>query len=212
MRRTTSLTLILLGIALSAPTASAQDWATAMFRERTHEFGTVAAYSKTEHRFLVTNKYKEPMNLVGVTSSCGCTSPSITKQTLKTGETAEVVAVFNTHSFRGQRSAVLTVTFGDPFYAQVQLRVSGFIRGDVVLNPPSVNFGRVRPGSTAEQTIDVSYAGRSDWKVMDVRAANDYLQAELKETRRGGGRVDYRLTVRLKEGRPRAISTTSCRW
>jgi hypothetical protein len=35
-----------------------------------------------------------------------------------------------------------------------------------------------------------------------VRAANDYLQAELKETGRGGGRVNYRLTVRLKEGAP----------
>jgi hypothetical protein len=97
---------------------------------------------------------------------------------------------------------VLTVTFGDPFYAQVQLRVSGYIRGDVVLNPAAVNFGRVRLGSAAERVIDVSYAGRSDWKVVDVRSASEHLQADLRETRRGGGLVDYRLTVRLKEGAP----------
>jgi hypothetical protein len=202
MRRTAVLTVAILCAVSTAPPAPAQDWAKAMFRELSHDFGTVAAYSKTEHRFLVTNKYKEDMHLLDVRSSCGCTSPSITKQTLKTGETAEVVAVFNTHSFRGQRSAVLTVTLGDPYAAQVQLRVSGFIRGDVVLNPASVNFGRVRQGSPAERTIDVSYAGRNDWKIADVRSASEYLQAELKETRRGGGLVDYRLTVRLKEGAP----------
>src|SRR6185503_10283790 len=182
MRRTTSLTLSLLCVALAAPSAMAQEWAKAMFREQSHDFGTVAAYAKAEYRFLVTNKYKETMNLLGVSSSCGCTSPSITKQTLKTGETGEVVAVFNTHSFRGQRSAVLTVSFGEPFYAQVQLRISGFIRGDVVMNPASVNFGNVRQGAPAEQTIDVSYAGRNDWKLVDVRSANEYLQAVLKET------------------------------
>ncbi len=202
MRRTTSLTVGLVCLALAATPAKAQDWAQSMFRELSHDFGTVAAYGKTEYRFPVTNKYKEDMHLIDVRSSCGCTSPSITKQTLKTGETAEVVAVFNTQSFRGQRSAVLTVTLGEPYAAQVQLRISGFIRGDVVLNPASVNFGRVRQGSPAERTIDISYAGRNDWKLMDVRSANEYLQAELKETRRGGGLVDYRLTVRLKEGAP----------
>src|SRR5438876_4427566 len=160
MRRTISLflTVGLVFPALAAPAAHAQDWAQAMFRELSHDFGTVAAYAKSEYRFPVTNKYKETMNIIDVRSSCGCTSPSITKQSIKTGETSEIVAVFNTHSFRGQRSAVLTVTCGHPFPAQVQLRISGFIRGDVVLNPASVDFGRVPQGSPAERTIDVSYA------------------------------------------------------
>jgi hypothetical protein len=201
MRRTLWIAACLCSLALGSP-AQAQDWAQAMFRELSHDFGTVAAYSKSEYRFLVTNKYKEPMNLIDVRSSCGCTTPAITKRTINTGESSEIVATFNTHSFRGQRSAVLTVSFGEPFSAQVQLRISGFIRGDVVMDPAAVNFGRVRQGSPAERTIDVSYAGRSDWKITDVRAANEYLTATLSEKSRRGGLVDYRLTVRLKEGAP----------
>src|SRR5262245_62103218 len=158
MRRHVSL-IFLLGllsaVCVSSP-AQGQEWAQAMFRELSHDFGTVAAYAKSEYRFTVTNKYKETMNLIDVRSSCGCTSPSITKHSIKTGETSEIVAVFNTNSFRGQRSAVLTVTFGDPFPAQVQLRISGFIRGDVVLDPASVDFGRVAQGTPAGRPTDRS--------------------------------------------------------
>ena len=52
--------------------------------------------------------------------------------TLKTYEKGAIIAHFNTDTFSGQRGATLTVTIDKPFYAQVQLHVSGFIRTDVI--------------------------------------------------------------------------------
>ena len=67
---------------LGAAPARAQDWAKQMFSETSHNFGNVARGAKTEHRFVFRNKYKEDLRVVGVRTSCGCTTPTITKKVL----------------------------------------------------------------------------------------------------------------------------------
>jgi hypothetical protein len=124
------------------------------------------------------------------------------RPTLKTFETGEIVAEFNTRQFDGQHSATLTVTIDQPFPAEVQLQVYGNIRTDVVFHPGEVEFGSVDQGQPAEQRIALNYAGRDDWSVEDIRSANDYLEVELEEKARGGGKVAYDLLVRLADDAP----------
>jgi hypothetical protein len=180
----------------------AQDWANKMFDGLQHDFGTVARGAKVEHRFVLTNLYKEDIHISGVRSSCGCTSPEITRQTLKTYEKSEIIAKFNTHSFLGQKSATVTVTIDQPYFAEVQLQIAGYIRSDVVLSPGAVELGSVDQGKTAEKKIKVHYAGRDDWRITGVKSANPSLDATATEVSRGGGQVVYELAVRLKEGAP----------
>ena len=113
-----------------------------------------------------------------------------------------ILAKFNTRSFLGKRGATVTVVFDKPYYAEVQLTVSGHIRGDVVFEPGELNFGDVDQFALAEKHVSVAYAGRSDWHIVDVRSANPHLEVELEETRRRGGRVDYDMLVRLKNDAP----------
>ena len=185
-----------------AAVAPAQEWARKMFDTTSHSFGTVARGAKVEHKFKVRNLYKEDIHLASVRSSCGCTTPKITQQTLKTYEESEIVAQFNTRTFFGEKRATLTVTIDRPYYAEVQLQVSGNIRSDVVLDPGMVDLGSIDHGSAAERKINVTYAGRDNWQIKDVLSANAHLEAELKETSRGNGQVAYSLLVRLKEGAP----------
>ncbi|MBM4000420.1 MAG: DUF1573 domain-containing protein [Planctomycetes bacterium] len=190
----------LIVILLSPAVASAQEWARKMFKETSHEFGVVARGAKVEHRFTLQNLYKEEIHIAGVRSSCGCTSPEVTVDTLKTWDKADIVATFNTRSFLGSRSATLTVTIDRPYYAEVQLHVSGYIRSDIVFEPGLVQFGEVDQGAGAETRVRVSYAGRPDWRITDVRSANEDLEVEIQEAGRRGGNVAYNMTVRLKKG------------
>jgi len=137
IRRAAVFLAVAAGLAASGRPAAAQEWAKKMFSVTSHNFGTVARGSKTEYRFVFRNLYEEDIHVSGVRTSCGCTSPSVTKKLLKTHETSEVVATFNTRTFLGQHGATLTVTFDRPFTAEVQLRVAGNIRGDVTFEPPS---------------------------------------------------------------------------
>ena len=100
---------------------------------------------------------------------------------LKTYEKGAIVAHFNTDSFLGQRGATLTVTIDQPFYAEVQLHVRGYIRSDVVVEPGSVQFGSIDQGTAAEQTVAVNYAGRE-------RLANPRREELQPAHHRQGGR------------------------
>jgi len=184
----------------STTSAFSQSWARKMFKVTSHDFGTVARGSKQQFEFNFTNLYKEDIQIAGVRTSCGCTTPTIKddRRTIKTHETGTIVATYNTHSFLGNRSATITVTINKPFYAEVQLSASGYIRSDVVFSPGVVNFGETDQGTTDERKIKINYAGRNDWKIVDIRSANPSLEVELSKASRSEGRVKYEMLVKLK--------------
>jgi hypothetical protein len=193
--------VILLGLLAGAP-ALGQEWARKMFEETEHDFGYVARGAKAEHEFVLSNIYLEDVHIAGVRSSCGCTTPRIKQRWLKTYEKGAIIAHFNTPSFLGRKGATLTVTLDKPFYAEVQLHVTGYVRSDVVFNPGGAQLGSVDQGTPAEARLTVSYAGRSDWKILGVKSANRHLSGKVVETARGGGRVSYELLVHLDRSAP----------
>lgn len=186
----------------AAPRLSAQEWARKMFDETQHNFGTVARSAKTEYRFRFKNIYVPEVHISGIRASCGCTTPWVTKDTLKTYEESEIVAHFNTDRFSGQRGATLTVTFDRPYYAEVQLRVDGYIRTDVVVDPGSIEFGSIDQGRPAEKQVQIAYAGRADWKIVDIKSSNPFLKTSVTEANRRGGQVSCRLAVTLAPDAP----------
>ena len=194
--------IALLGTVLFAVPASGQEWAEKMFSVTSHNFGTVAKGSKTEFRFVYRNLYEEDVHVSSVRTSCGCTQPAITKKLIETHETGEIVAAFNTRTFLGQHGATLTVTFDQPFYAEVQLRVAGNIRGDVTFEPASVNLGNVDLGRGAEQVVRVTHMGSTPWEISDVRSANVNFEVLLSEPQHTGSQSAYDLTLRLKPDAP----------
>jgi len=173
-----------------------------MFPVTSHNFGTVARGSKTEYRFEFTNMYEQPVHVVGVRSSCGCTAPQVSKKDVNTHETAEIVAVFNTRTFTGQHGATLTVTFDKPYRAEVQLRVAGNIRGDVSFDPPFVDLGSIDLGKGTERKVRVTRAGGSTWNIKDVRSANPHFEVLLSQPLRTPSQTVYELTLRLKPDAP----------
>lgn len=186
-----------------ASSANAQEWAQKMFKESEHDFGTVIRDAKTEYVFEFENLYMEDVHVASVTTSCGCTTPRIQNDTLKTYEKGAIIAHFNTDTFSGQRGATLTVTIDKPFYARVQLHVGGYIRTDVMLDPGSVQFGAIDQGNAFIQKANVNYnGGYSGWKITEVKSNSPYLQAEAVETNRYYGQANYTLKVRLDEKAP----------
>jgi hypothetical protein len=182
--------------------AHAQKWAERMFTVRSHDFGTVARGSKAEFAFELTNRYVEDVHIASVRATCGCTTPRIEKQTLKTYEKGAIIAHINSDRFLGSQGATLTVTIDKPFYAQVQLQVKVYVYSDVLLEPASVELGNVERGKSIERTLRVRYTGRSDWRIVEVRSDNPHVQGTVTETSRQGGRITYELKAVLDQGAP----------
>ena len=188
----------LLMVGCCAQVAFAQQWASKMFASTSHGFGSLARNSFAEHTFELTNIYEEDVHIAAVRSSCGCMAPKISRSLLKTWETGQIVCNFDTRAYRGPKTAVITVVLDKPFPAEVQLNLSGHIRGDVLLQPGAVQLGEVDHGDTAEKRIRIEYAGgKDDWKIVDVRSENSSLEVVLYEEKHGGGKVAYQMLVRL---------------
>ena len=197
-----AVVLVLLLVGCLAPASYGQSWARKMFSTNAHDFGVVARGAKAEFAFVFTNHYQEEVHIAGVRTTCGCTTPRITTKTLKSLEQGAIVASYNTRSFSGARSATITVLIDRPYRAEVQLQVTGFIRGDVVLQPGLIDFGEVDQGASARRAVEILYAGKKDWQITRVRTGNPYLKVAIQETMRRSGKVAYELAVELQPSAP----------
>ena len=169
-----------------------------------HDFGAVPAESKQEHIFEFTNTTPDTLELVGVKASCGCTKPTILTRTVAPGEKAQVLAQFQTKTFRGEKKATVTVSLNRngqySEYGEVQFSVQGKIRKDVVLIPGEVDFATLsKSGSqSAQQVLKMKYAGSPLWQILDVKSSNDHLKVDVREiAREQTGRVVYELVVKI---------------
>lgn len=80
------------------------------FKQEVHDFGTVKEGDKAEFDFEFVNKGKEPIILQSVTASCGCTSPSWSKEPVKPGKKGIIKVAYSTPGRPGPINKNVTVT------------------------------------------------------------------------------------------------------
>ncbi|MGE5194087.1 MAG: DUF1573 domain-containing protein [Deltaproteobacteria bacterium] len=199
--------MLLLGFAVliwGAPAgAQSSDWAEKMFEKLNHDFGVVARGADARYRLKITNKYREPVHIANVTTTCGCTAAKPSKDTLASLETAYIEITMDTKKFQHEKTSSVTVVIDRPLHAEVRLPIKAWIRTDVVLTPGGAEFGNVTHGSDVERKIAVAYAGRGDWKIKNVISKNPNVTAKVVETRRDAANVNYDLVVTVKGTSPR---------
>ena len=189
----------------AAAAAKAGNWAEKMFNKTKHDFGVVARGADAQYRFTVKNIYKETIHISEVKTTCGCSAAKPTKRTLKTYETCEIVVTMDTKKFIRRKDSNLIVTFDQPVYAQVRIPITAYIRTDVVITPGSLAFGSVEVGKKATKSVNIAYAGRSDWKIEKLKINNKHLKGDFKEVSRSNGRVNYSLEVTLDDKMPAGV-------
>ena len=183
-------------------------WYQTLTDKREHDFGTVARASKQVHVFEFENNTGADLLLNNVRTSCGCTKPKILTQQVKPGQIGQVQAQFDTLKFYGKRGATLSVSMQKvgqySEYAEVQFAVKGKIRRDVVVSPGMFDFQNVNVSETAKRTAKLWYAGKPDWKILDVKSTNSNFSINFEEVERDAvaGTVVYDLTVNLEDGQP----------
>ncbi len=188
--------------------ASAQEWAQKMFDKSKVDFGVVARGADAVQTIKVTNLYKETIHIASVTTTCGCSAAKPAANTLASREITTIAVTMDTRKFTKRKDSNVVVTIDKPYYAQVRIPVTAYIRTDVVLQPGSANFGAVAQGQESTRQVDIAYAGRSDWKLSGVKSSNKHVQASVVETSRAAGRANYMLTVKLLPTAPAGVLRT----
>jgi Protein of unknown function (DUF1573) len=210
MRRRNGATVVLAAacvVALAATPARAAGWADALFSERGHDFGPVPRGAIVRYGFTLTNRLSEPLTILNVRASCGCTTGWASTALVRPGESATVEAQMDTRNFVGRKETVLYVTLGTTSGRQGEARlgVGSTILSDVVLNPGSINFGLVSRGQTPSLALSIDRLGNAQWRVLRMVSGSRASDASLVETQRTVQGVSYRLTVMLKPDAPAGL-------
>ncbi|MEN9664991.1 MAG: hypothetical protein RLZZ326_1354 [Planctomycetota bacterium] len=122
--------------------------------ERDADLGVVETDSVIRHTFRLTNSSVEPMEIVGVHTSCGCESADVRiGQTLGPGETLLIPYAMEARG-AGLRQGTLTLETSstDPSLRSVRFTVTARVPRTIWSEPETVEF-RVAPGDSAPPSM-----------------------------------------------------------
>ncbi|MGP0063149.1 MAG: DUF1573 domain-containing protein [Isosphaeraceae bacterium] len=185
----------------------AGSWTDTLFTENRHDFGPVPRGAKVKHDFLMVNRLGEPITILNLRPSCGCTSGRANVSVVEPGQTAVVEAQMDTRNFVGLKSTILYVSLitASGREAEVGLGVSSQILSDIVLNPGSIDFGPVLRGQSPTQVLSIDRINAEGWRFTRMVSGSRAINAQLVETARNGGTVSYSLSVSLRPDAPSGV-------
>lgn len=97
------------------------------FEESEHNFGDIEEKGgKVSHKFTFTNNGKNPLRILSVKPSCGCTTPDWTKDEIKPGNQGYIIAEYNPKGRPGVFRKSLSIVTNDNQRALI------FIKGKVI--------------------------------------------------------------------------------
>ncbi len=143
---------------LTISSLQAQQLEELTFNEKTHDFGTIQETAgPVSFKFEFTNNSAQPLKVLSVKASCGCTTPGWTKEEVAPGGTGYVEAQYNPANRPGPFHKSLTITTtGNTKRHLVYIKGSvtpkpksleeefPVVMGDVRWRYKSFNFGKVK--------------------------------------------------------------------
>ena len=100
------------------------------FKEDLHDFGKIQEGVVAEYTFTFTNSGNQPLVIEDVRPSCGCTSPSWSKEPVAPGQTGMIRVAYNSNGRPGSFYKSVSITSNVPNETKVL-----YIKGEVIPNP-----------------------------------------------------------------------------
>ncbi|MDR1203380.1 MAG: DUF1573 domain-containing protein [Tannerellaceae bacterium] len=188
---------ILLLFFLSFPgTMIAQNNAEFHINEPTHDFGVIAeADGLASHTFIIKNTGTDPLIIIRVTASCGCTRPDWTKSPIEPGKTGEVTISYNPKGRPGPFLKSVSV-LSNAKNQRTLLYIKGSVTSkSVIATQPTINYpynighlklqtktiqySSIRPGETSEEKIPVKNESENPLTI-HIGKCPGYLTVEAK--------------------------------
>ncbi len=161
--------LFILAITLSF-SLSAQELKSLTFDEPSHEFGTIKEVDgPAEFDFVFKNTGTEPVKILNVRASCGCTTPAWTREEVAPGDSGFIKASYNPINRPGPFHKTLTVTTSSTQNSTIILRITGQVEpkprtieddlptllGGIRVKYRAFNLGKVLNNTTTTKEFDV---------------------------------------------------------
>lgn len=184
------------------------------FEKTEVDLGKLDAGTIVKAEFDFQNTGVETLSITALRTACGCFDLKVGSKSLKPGEKTSIQVAFHTESLKGPFSKSVMVDSTDPASPTVRLIIKADIIPVAEASPERWNFGTIRAGKTANQTIVLKptqpkgfsiTSAKSDGKAVSVGSIRPIpgeknlhkialsITPGLKT-----GRIYERVTIRLK--------------
>jgi len=90
-----------------------------------YDFGRLVGAPAITHRFIISNVGDEPLSILDVRTSCGCTATALPESELAPGESVELEATVDLTGFSGHVSQAIYVSSNDIIHRKLTLHITG---------------------------------------------------------------------------------------
>jgi len=134
-------------------------------------------------RVVVKNTGKDTLKILGVYTSCGCTTVKQPKAALKPGESDAVEVEFNSTGFRGKISKHVSIQSNDMLSSQVVVSIVGDVIDELEpVNRSSVVWlGAIPMGKTVEHPIALKNVSGKPITLRGYKSSSEQVIARLEE-------------------------------
>jgi hypothetical protein len=190
------------------------------FKKDVHDFGEIAeSGGLVNHSFIFKNSGNQPVKILQVKASCGCTTPGWTADLIMPGDTGFIKAQYNPRNRPGQFRKSLQVT-SNATGGNATLFIEGYVRpakktiaeelpvkmGGLRIKYKSLNMGRMTNEKPLEKSFDVYNDGSTPISLIDERSllpeyiSLSFVPEAIKPKQQGKLMVKYDPTRKAQLG------------
>ncbi|MBI1883725.1 MAG: DUF1573 domain-containing protein [Chlamydiae bacterium] len=151
------------------------------FPEKEHSWGEVIQGTQAAYPFVFKNTGNAPLKIIKIQTSCGCTAAIAGKNELAPQESSEINVTFNSAGRQGEFSKAIQVYSNDPQSPKFELMIHGKIRTLLQIQSPTLNFGVMKLGSSAEREIKIKADAYDQPLKMTQVDKSDRLEVVMKD-------------------------------
>jgi hypothetical protein len=146
-----------------------------------------------KHEFVLKNAGQAPLEIKGVTSSCGCTTVGAKQVTLQPGQTWALSVELDLKKQKPLVLHTISVYGNDPQRPKLDLKIRGLVRAPVVTTPRNAHFfGQVRKDETRSRTLTITNQTDEPMDLRLGRCDGETFTATIEPVKAGR---EYRLTM-----------------
>ncbi len=173
------------------------------FENTVYDFGTTSQVDQVTGKFIFKNAGDAELKVQKPSPSCGCTVASVKPDTLKPGESGELVFTLNLGSIRGRTEKHITVPSNDPQSSSVQLTIKADVKPTYDLIPPQVSLGDIRLGTVTNVTVEVKRVDGQKLVISKTETSESQIRAKVEPVEGSDGTAARILIEAQIEGTPR---------
>lgn len=163
------------------------------------DLGTIYSGQIKTGSIMLRNIGNQPLKILHVQPSCGCTTVRQPKSELPPNDSDEVEISFNSALYHGPVEKYVNIETNDPLSQYVSVKFTAMVKEDLVptLGTFSIYLGTVTVGKQLEQPVTFTNNSGKIITIKKITSSSDHISATTEQERVGlSDTLTVRMTVR----------------